>query len=656
MLQTLRDKTSGWIATVILGLLIVPFAFFGMEQYLFQRSETFAAKIEAPPAWWPTAPGKWPVTMLWQREEIGTDEFRQAFERLRQQQRTQLGENFDARAFESADNKRRILDDLVDQRVMKLASSNAGIAIGDSMVRETIQAIPEFQVDGRFDPQRYQLALASQIPPVSPSQFDQQVREGLQQGLLQTQVAQSAFVTKAELDRLLKLLGETRSVAFANVPRPAADAAPVAPAEIQRWYAAHASRYRAPEAVSFEYIDIDAATMPAPQLGDAELMALYEKEKSKFSAAEQRLTSHVLVKLDAGANAAAQKAALDKANAIAAQAKATGADFAAIARVQSDDTGSKSAGGDLGWVEKGLMPKAFEDALFAMQGPGVIGPVKTESGYHVIQLREVKAGQAVPFEQAREQLVREHADTEREKTFNALIGKVVDEALKNPSSLAGAARLAGVPLLTAPSVSRGGGEGIAANPAVQRAAFSDTLVQDGTVSDPIEIAPNHSVFIRVTGHQPERTLPLAQVGQRVVAEIRGDRIEKAAVARADAILAKVEAGASLASVAAAEGLAVTTEPSVPRSAPMLDPQSAEAVFSVPAPAAGKVSTGKSVTPQGVVVFAVGGVQPGKPEDMPAAQRAQLQQQLAQFDGSQDGNALVSAWRRKMKITVAEDRL
>jgi peptidyl-prolyl cis-trans isomerase D len=91
MLQSLRDKTSGWIATVILGLLVVPFAFFGMEQYLFQRNETFAAKIEAPPAWWPTAPSAWPVTMLWQRDEISVEDFRAAFERTRQQQRQQQG-------------------------------------------------------------------------------------------------------------------------------------------------------------------------------------------------------------------------------------------------------------------------------------------------------------------------------------------------------------------------------------------------------------------------------------------------------------------------------------------------------------------------------------------------------------------------------------
>ena len=100
MLQKLRDKTSGWFATAVLGVLVVPFAFFGMEQYLFQNNDNYAAKIEAPPAWWPSAPAFWPVTMLWQRDEIGVDEFHNQFQQARQQQRAQQGDAFDATAFE----------------------------------------------------------------------------------------------------------------------------------------------------------------------------------------------------------------------------------------------------------------------------------------------------------------------------------------------------------------------------------------------------------------------------------------------------------------------------------------------------------------------------------------------------------------------------
>jgi peptidyl-prolyl cis-trans isomerase D len=658
MLQFLREKSSGWIATVILGLLIVPFAFFGMEQYLFQRNETFVAKVEAPPKWWQSAPSWWPMTMLWQREEVDVEEFRTAFEQARQQQRTALGEQFDPREFETADNKRRVLDAVIDRQVLQMAAGRAGIAIGDSQVREAIQSIPAFQVDGKFDAQRYQLALGSQVPPQTPKQFEQGLRESLQQALIPSQLAESAFVTSSEIDRLLKLVGEKRDVSFVVLPPPAPDTAAVSGAEVQKWYQAHASEYRAPEMVTIEYVDIDGNSLPAaPVADDAALRARYEQEKARFVEPDQRLVSHILVQVDKDADAVAQKAAEQEATQLAAQAKQPGADFAALARASSDDTGSKAAGGDLGWIQKGVMDASFDQEVFAMAAGEIRGPVKTDFGWHVLQLREVKAGTQVPFEQAREELAREQGTVDRERAFNDLTGKLVDQVYKNPSALAPAARAVGLPVQKLGPFSRESATGIAASPAVQRAAFSEALVQDGTVSDIIEIAPNHSVLIRVLEHSPERALPLAQVGPRVVAAIRADRTTKAATAAADAMVAALRKGEALQALAAARGLEATDVPGVQRGMPVPDEAASEAYFETPAPAAGKVSPGKVVNADGrAIVFAVSKVVPGDPKQAPPQQRQALQQQLAEMAGNDDAMGLVKAMRKRMKITVAEDRL
>src|SRR3546814_11378330 len=135
MLQKLREKTSGWIAMVILGLLCIPFAFFGMEQYLFQQNHTFSAKVAAPPKWWQSAPSWWPVTMLWQREEIDQNEVRDAFEQARRPAPAVQRRNFDPRAFESIDNKRRVLDGLVDRLVKKMSASRPGSAVHEAKAR-----------------------------------------------------------------------------------------------------------------------------------------------------------------------------------------------------------------------------------------------------------------------------------------------------------------------------------------------------------------------------------------------------------------------------------------------------------------------------------------------------------------------------------------
>lgn len=655
MLQKLRDKTSGWIATVILGLLIVPFAFFGVEQYFSQQATSYVAKIDAPPKWWQSAPSWWPVSMFWNHEQVTGDEFRTSFEQARQQARTQQGEAFDARAFESADSKRAILDGLIDQRIQRIAALDSGVVVSDALMRRTIQEIPAFQVDGKFNADRYQLALASQIPAQTPREFERRVRESLQQSLVAAGVGASNFTTPAEMERLVRLLGEKRDVSVVVMPAPAPDVAAVSAEEIKRWYDTHLSAYRAPETVSVEYVELDAATMTPPVADEAALRQRYESEKSRFVEQEQRLASHILVRLEPGADAAAQKAAQQKALQLAAQAKAPGADFSALARASSDDAGSKAVGGDLGWVGKGMMPGPFESALFAMKSGDISAPVKSDFGWHVIQLRELKAGAQESFEQARESLARAQADADRDRAFNDISGRLVDLVYKNPSSLAPAARALNLPVQKLGPFARRGATGIAANPAVQRAAFSDTLVQDGTVSDPIEIGQNHSVLIRVTAHAPERTQPLTQVREQVIAAVRADRTAKAATRQADALLARLRAGETLAAVATANNLpAPQVIPMVPRGAPVIDPSVSEAVFAVPAPAAGKATPGKVVLGnRGAVLFAVTRVTPGNMAEVPPDQRSGLQQQLEQVGGMSDTQALMQAMRKRMKITVVE---
>jgi len=657
MLQALREKSSGWIATIILGMLMVPFAFFGMEQYLFQRNDTFVAKIEAPPSWWSSAPDWWLVRKaLWQKEEISADQFRTRFETLRQQQRQAAGENFDVREFESLDNKRKVLESLVDESVLRMATEREGIAIGDAQVRDTIESIPDFQIDGKFDLQRYRLSLASGVPPRTPAEFDQQVRDTLKQQLLASRLRGSAFVTNTEGQRLIALLSETRDVSYAVLPV-SVDTAPVTAAEIASWYKAHPDDFRSPEMVTIEYVDIDAATMAPPAAADENMLRTqYEQDKARFTEPEQRLTSHILVKIEAGAGG--EKAAEAKAKALAVQAKAAGADFAALARQNSDDGGSKDGGGDLGWIaQNGQMAKAFEDAVFATPTGTISGPTKSEFGWHIIQVREIKAGREIPFEQARPELERMLAETARERAYNELSGKLVDEVLKSPASLAPAARSANLPVQKLGPFARGQGTGIAANPAVMRAAFSEALIENRMVSDAIEIAPNHSVLIRVVEHTPERVQPLGKVGPQVVAAVRADRAGKAAEAEAEAALARLKKGEALAAIAAAKQWAVSSVPAVPRNAPVPDAVAAEAYFQVPAPAAGKASPGKVRGQNGqMIVFEVTKVGKGSADEVTPDMRAGFLRELAPRIGEQDVLAVGKAERKRMKVEIAEDRL
>lgn len=655
MLQKLREKTSGWIASVVLGLLTIPFAFFGVESYMQQSSENWVAKIQAPPKYWKDAPSFWPVSTMWQIEEITPNEFRQAFENARQSQRQQLGAEYDPRAFETPENKRAVLEDLIDQRVLKMAADRAGVSVSDADVKRAILELPAFQVDGKFNADRYQLALSSN--QLTPKGFENQIREGLQVELLPRGLNDSAFVTKSEMDRLLKLLAEERSVSFVQLPAPAPDMGPVSGKEIDAYWKAHRDQFRAPEQVTIEYVEVNAAALAVPPADEATLRQRFEKEKGMLGGSGERRVSHILVAVPKDADAAAQKAAEDKAKKLAADAKAPGADFAAIARANSDDAISKENGGDLGWISKGVMDKPFEDAVFAMKGGDIAGPVRTDFGWHVLQVHEVKGATQQTFEEARAQLEQEQAEADRERAFNEITSKLVDLVNKNPTALAPAARDAGVPLRTLGPFSRDAASGIATNKAVQRAAFADSAIQDGLVSDLVEIAPDHVVMIRVNQHVPARELPPAQVRDRIVAAVRAERTKKAGAAVAEAMLAKLKAGTPLAAVAAEKGLVPIDMPNASRGAPLPDRKATQAYFAVPAPAAGKVSAGQLALDDGShVVFAVSKVTPGDPSKATAEERMVLQRQLAQSGGADDAKAFIATMRKQMDVKVAEERL
>jgi peptidyl-prolyl cis-trans isomerase D len=651
MLQNLREKTSGWIATVVLGLLVVPFAFVGVQDY-FQRSrEMPVASISAPPTWWSGAPSFWPFSTLWQHQDVNQRDFRERFEQERQAARQQQGAQFDAREFESEASKRKVLDGLIDERVQGLWAQRQGVTVSDAMVRSEIAAIPAFQANGKFDLQQYRLALRTLNPPRNEAQFEQLVRDGLAQSLLRTTLGSSAFATKSEAERLVALLGERRDLSVVELPVLPVDTAPVPAAELDAWYRAHLSQYRAPENVSLEYVDIDASTLPMPVVDEAALRERYEQEKTRFIAPEQRQAAHILISVAAGADAATDKAARDKATRLAAQARAPGADFAALARANSDDTGSKAAGGDLGLVAKGALAPAFEKALFSMQPGQVSDPVRTEFGWHVIQLRQVQPGRQEAFEQARAALEKEAADGAREKQFNDITSKIVDALQKNPSSHGPAARQVGVPVLTAGPVGRGQGTGVLAHPLVQRTAFSETAIGQGMVSDPIDVGTNHTVLLRVTGHNAARQLTLAEVRGRVEAAVHADRVLKAAQKRADAVVAQVKAGQSLAQVAMAQGLpAPKPLLSVPRGADVMAPGVSDAFFATYAPR-GKTAVGSKVLPDGRgVVFVVDAIKPGNAADV-GGDIGQIAKQIAQLHGLVDFDSTVRMLRRGYRIQV-----
>ena len=299
---------------------------------------------------------------MWTSKDISAEEFRKRFDQIRQQQRQTQGEAFNAADFEKIENKRAVLEQQVDDALVALASERAGLVLPDAAVKKAIMGVEAFQVAGKFDPNQYRLLLQTQN--MTPAQFEQVVRDDLSRQMLPVQLTTSAIAGDGEVDAFLRLSRQARNLRVLDIPPPTMAATPPTEAEVKNWYDNHAATYRTPEQVAVEYVELDAATLPpAPPADEPTLRARYDSEKSRFGTSEQRLASHILVKVDAKAPPAAVAAALAKARTLAVRARLPGSDFAALARENSDDLGSKAAGGDLGAVEKGVFGAAFDQAF-----------------------------------------------------------------------------------------------------------------------------------------------------------------------------------------------------------------------------------------------------------------------------------------------------
>jgi peptidyl-prolyl cis-trans isomerase D len=333
MLQTLREKTKGWIAVAILILLIIPFAFFGVENYFAQSVATHVAKVND--------------------VEIGQDQFRQEFEKQRNQMRQMLGERYDPTQFETPEMRRQLLDRMIDEEVVRQASTRLGIVVSPTQVQKEIAAIPSFQVEGRFDPTQYRQTL--QGAGYTPRSFEQEVIRGLSTRALPQQVMavglrhqclSRPLPRAARPDPFVQVRGAADAgwrTAWARLPMPTS----------RRTTTSHPELYVNPESVSVEYIEIEAAKLDVAETVDESTLqaALRRPESRAYVEPAQRQAAHILVQMPANADADAQKAAEARAADIAAKARAEGADFAALAegifrrhRLQGDRWRSGLAG------------------------------------------------------------------------------------------------------------------------------------------------------------------------------------------------------------------------------------------------------------------------------------------------------------------------
>ena len=635
MLEALRQKTTGLVAKILLGLILIAFSFFGIESYFISRTDDFVAKVGD--------------------KEIGPQEFRERFDVYRQRQMQMTGGALDASYFEQPEVKMQVLDQLIDEQVLLAANERLGIVVPADRLRQEILRIPAFLRDGQFDDAQYRAVLASQ--GMTPLVFQQRFAQEIAAGELPRELLSSAFVTEADVDAYLRLRGQLRDFNALVLATPVVADASVSDEEAGAYYAQHQQEFLNPEQVSIEYLELDAANLEVELTADeSTLRDRYEREKARFVTTEQRLASHILVKVGGNGSPEEQKAALEKAQKLADEAR-SGKPFAELARQNSDDLGSKALGGDLDWIDVGMMDPAFESALYALEKGKVSDPVLSSEGYHVIELRDIRPGKTRTFEEVRDDLAREYTESEHERVYNQKSSRLIDLAMQDSTSLEPAANELGLVVQKTPLFTRDGGAGIAANPAVLRAAFSDEVLVQGNNSDSIDLGANHVAVIRVAEHKPATPRPLDEVREDIHQRIVAARIADQAKANAEALYARLEGGESLDALAAGLNLEVKSEKDVGRNALNVDSALLKEVFAMPRPQEDKVAhTLVKLANDEYALVDLVKVVDADPASLEAPTREAARESLRQNQSYAAMRDLVTSLRSKMKIQVFEQRL
>lgn len=640
MLQAIRNLFKSWIVIAIFGVLVVvAFLFFGIEGYFSQSNATWVAKVDG--------------------HEISQQDFTAALNNARQQQLNQPGNTMDPSEFEKPAFKEDVLKRVINRQLLINANDEYGIKVPDAVVRDQIASYPVFQVNGKFDSSSYLAWLAQQGK--TAQQFQDEIRSDLATQQVPQAIVATAFATKAEAEAFLRLQLQTRDFSYVELPPPGPteQQQQVTDAQVADYYRQHQADFMTPEEVSVDYIDLDAATMKfTPDLSDKALQARYDKEKARFVSPPQWEVAHILIKLPAKPTDAQKQAALAKAQKVEALAKAPGADFAKLAEQYSDDLGSRRQGGDLGWLSKGDAGPEFQAALDKMEKGGISDPVLTTDGYHVIDVRDVRKGHTETFAQVRDQLVQEATKDARQDHYRDVGSKLTDMIYNDPTSLKPAAEKLGLTIQTTPLFGRDGAKtGLAADPKVVKAAFSDLVLVQGNTSDPIDLGSDHMVVIHVARHVPAAVKPLAEVSGQIKQAVVQQRVDAAARKIADAAFAKLQGGEKLDALAQAAGQAVQQKAGVMRNATDLDPDLLKAVFEMAHPAKGADTQALVPTEKGRYALVVlNAVKPGDSSKVPAEAQGFLREQMARAYGAADIDAFLDVLRGKAKIETAPQRL
>jgi peptidyl-prolyl cis-trans isomerase D len=547
MLLKIREKSQGVFAWIILIVICVPFALWGIQNYIGGASEDAIVTVDG--------------------KEFFQNDVNKAYQ--------QYSQNFAGVDVDEATLRQQAMLKLVKDEVLLQHVRGEGLVIPDAEARAFVQSLEYFQVDGKFDKSRYKTLLNAQ--QLSSAQFIQRIKQAQVMEQYQRSILASSFATQEDIELFFKIQNQQRDVDYLTIPlTPTTE--PPSDEAINNYYQQNQDLYQTTEQVSVEYVSLSLDDLAQKiAVTDEQLHSFYEDQKDIYTTKERRKISHILFSFGKDGN---DEAVLVKAQ--AAQKQLATKTFEALAAEVSDDAITAKKGGDLGLFEVGGLEKSLEDAVNQLQLGEVTAPIKSSFGYHLLKVTELIASETKPFDMVKAEVTKAFQRKEAETSFYEMAERLAEVSYESPDNLTSAADTLGVDIQKTTLFSKDKGDGIASEAIIRAAAFSEDVLA-GNNSEPIELGSDEVIVLRVLQHQAENIRPLAEVKAQIIVALLQQQAQQQAANTATEIKKQLMAGQEIQTIATEKTLAVKSVMGLVRNNKELPWQVNQAIFKAAKP-------------------------------------------------------------------------
>ncbi len=500
---------------MLIGLICLSFALWGINSYFEGAAQVDVASVNG--------------------DEISYERYQNQLRNRQQQMRQMLQNSLPEDYFETPGFKRQVVDQLINEMLMNQTINERGYTLGDEALAQQIKSNQAFYTDGKFDDERYRRLLVSNNWTVKSFEATQRQQGAFAQ--IERALQQSYYIDENELDDILALKNQKRFVQYFIIENSSFDPE-ISDDEIIEQYEGFPDLYKTEDQLKINYLELSVDALKEDTIPEDEVRLYYDENKAAFSKPETRKASHILIKPESETEQARAQA-LQKANDLLARIN-TGEDFAEIAKTESADKGSANNGGDLGVITPGVMVDEFEKAVFQLSAGEISEPVKTEFGYHLIKLTELKPEEVPPFEELKAEISEQILEDRAVEQFVVKAETFKNLAFENPDDLQPIADQLGLGIQLSDWITRSAGKGIAAMPQVRQAAFSPAVLDENLNGEVIEPDENTLILVRKNEYKDAKLKPLEEVKEQITALIKSRKAQEMAQQRGEELQAKLQ--------------------------------------------------------------------------------------------------------------------